>query len=527
MAITTENTKERYVGTGSAATFAYNFKINAASELEVIRANTDNTDQETLVLNTDYTVTGVGASSGNVVLSGGNLATGKVLVILWKGSFVQTTVFENQGGFFPQTHENAFDYVTRLVLRLKEEVARAAKVPVTSSASGDTIIDEIYTAVGDAQDAQTAAEAAQTAAETSEGLATSAKVAAETAQGLAEDAQETAQSYLNDIAINTFEATATAGQTYVDVTGFTLAASLDNVECFIDGVKQAKSSLTRTSSTRLTLGGALTGGEKIEIRSAAFSPTAVNDAVAAAAAADADAIAAAAAAAAAQAYVPSLAGNANKVLTVKADASGTEWKAASSGSGDVAGPASSTDNAVVRFDSTTGKIIQNSNVTIDDNGSINIPAGQSFKVNNVALAAPSSNYFKAHKETTNSQTLSSASWTKITFDVEDYDPNNQFANSRFTPTIAGRYVVSSNVIGSNIGGAYEIAIYKNGSGVNSTRSAAAASEYEGVEITAIIDMNGSTDYLEIYVRQQGSGNKDVFGVLGGIVYTWFQGFLIV
>jgi hypothetical protein len=36
------------------------------------------------------------------------------------------------------------------------------------------------------------------------------------------------------------------------------------------------------------------------------------------------------------------------------------------GSGDVTGPASSTDNAVVRFDGTTGKLIQNSAVTIAD-----------------------------------------------------------------------------------------------------------------------------------------------------------------
>jgi hypothetical protein len=42
-----------------------------------------------------------------------------------------------------------------------------------------------------------------------------------------------------------------------------------------------------------------------------------------------------------------------------------------SGSGDVVGPASSTDNALVRFDGTTGKLIQDSAVTVDDtNGSL-------------------------------------------------------------------------------------------------------------------------------------------------------------
>lgn len=38
--------------------------------------------------------------------------------------------------------------------------------------------------------------------------------------------------------------------------------------------------------------------------------------------------------------------------------------------GDVVGPASSTDNAIARFDTTTGKLLQNSAVTIDDSGNI-------------------------------------------------------------------------------------------------------------------------------------------------------------
>lgn len=40
------------------------------------------------------------------------------------------------------------------------------------------------------------------------------------------------------------------------------------------------------------------------------------------------------------------------------------------GSGDVVGPASATDNAVARYDSTTGKLLQNSVVTIGDTGNV-------------------------------------------------------------------------------------------------------------------------------------------------------------
>ena len=48
---------------------------------------------------------------------------------------------------------------------------------------------------------------------------------------------------------------------------------------------------------------------------------------------------------------------------------GIKW-ASVAGTGDVVGPASATDNAVVRFDLTTGKLIQNSVVTISDTGDI-------------------------------------------------------------------------------------------------------------------------------------------------------------
>jgi len=47
---------------------------------------------------------------------------------------------------------------------------------------------------------------------------------------------------------------------------------------------------------------------------------------------------------------------------------GTNWVNSAAGAGDVTGGASSTDNAITRFDGTTGKVIQNSTVTIDDNG---------------------------------------------------------------------------------------------------------------------------------------------------------------
>jgi len=56
------------------------------------------------------------------------------------------------------------------------------------------------------------------------------------------------------------------------------------------------------------------------------------------------------------------------------------------GGGDVLGPATSVDHSIARFNGTDNKTIQDSLVTIDDTGSVNIPTGQKYKIDTVALA---------------------------------------------------------------------------------------------------------------------------------------------
>jgi hypothetical protein len=77
--------------------------------------------------------------------------------------------------------------------------------------------------------------------------------------------------------------------------------------------------------------------------------------------------------------LPSQTGNTGKYLTT--DGTNTSWSA--NASGDVVGPASSTDNAITRFDGTTGKLIQNSVVTMDDTGVIAGATLTSPKINEI------------------------------------------------------------------------------------------------------------------------------------------------
>jgi hypothetical protein len=87
---------------------------------------------------------------------------------------------------------------------------------------------------------------------------------------------------------------------------------------------------------------------------------------------------------------------------------GTWATPAGGGSGDVVGPASATDNAIARFDTTTGKLIQNSAVTIaDTTGDISVAGNAMLAFGNTGSAV---NYFKF----TNSATATVA---KNTFEV--------------------------------------------------------------------------------------------------------------
>jgi hypothetical protein len=76
----------------------------------------------------------------------------------------------------------------------------------------------------------------------------------------------------------------------------------------------------------------------------------------------------------------------------------TVWKLSSAAaSGDVTGPASSTDNAIVRFDGTTGKVIQNSGASVSDAGAVSTDALVLAQTPTTALSAGVMRYDSGEK----------------------------------------------------------------------------------------------------------------------------------
>ena len=65
-------------------------------------------------------------------------------------------------------------------------------------------------------------------------------------------------------------------------------------------------------------------------------------------------------------------GTNGQVLKVNVGATAVEWATDTVGTGDVVGPGSSTDDALAKFNTTTGKLIQNSNATLTDAGVLTV-----------------------------------------------------------------------------------------------------------------------------------------------------------
>jgi hypothetical protein len=130
MTVTNELNKMYYTGTGSVDTYAYDFKIFFDEDLEVIVVDTFG-NEATLALNTDYTVTGAGnAAGGNVVLTN-DLTSNYSMVIRRNIGLTQETHFRNQGVFFPERHEDAFDRGVMLTQQTKELISRTLTLPDT------------------------------------------------------------------------------------------------------------------------------------------------------------------------------------------------------------------------------------------------------------------------------------------------------------------------------------------------------------------------------------------------------------
>jgi len=119
------------------------------------------------------------------------------------------------------------------------------------------------------------------------------------------------------------------------------------------------------------------------------------------------------------------------------------------------------------------------------------------------------------------QSVTGGTNTKILFDTEDFDTNNNFASSRFTPTVAGYYQLSACIRPNSVNGEAQVSLYKNGSSFkNGSNFSGTGSQY-GTTVSALVYANGTTDYFEIYIYVSNTATTSL-----GNQSTWFTGGMI-
>lgn len=123
-----------------------------------------------------------------------------------------------------------------------------------------------------------------------------------------------------------------------------------------------------------------------------------------------------------------------------------------------------------------------------------------------------------------SQNISAGTWTKVQINTKEFDTASSYDNTtnyRFQPTVAGYYQVNVQLLLNNSSANY------GGVGINKT-----GSQYKYVYISnaygtsaatsALIYLNGSTDYLEMYGFVSAAANV----IYNGSLWTSFQASLV-
>lgn len=117
-----------YTGSGVTGPFPVPFYFAADAELVVTKIDaTTLAPSSVLVLDTDYTVTGAGTTSGNVTLTA-TLSSSYKLVIQRSTDFLQSTDYVEGEAFTASTHEEALDKHTRELQELKDASDRSVKL---------------------------------------------------------------------------------------------------------------------------------------------------------------------------------------------------------------------------------------------------------------------------------------------------------------------------------------------------------------------------------------------------------------
>lgn len=136
MTISSTVSRNDYIS--GALTYSYSFPVQLDSHIQVTVRDDDGVET-TLVLTTDYTVTGAGTSSGTIVLvdtgqawiTASALTSGYTLTIRRVVPLTQLTDIRNQGPYYASVHEDKFDLLAAADIQQQDQLDRSLSLPGT------------------------------------------------------------------------------------------------------------------------------------------------------------------------------------------------------------------------------------------------------------------------------------------------------------------------------------------------------------------------------------------------------------
>jgi len=129
--------------------------------------------------------------------------------------------------------------------------------------------------------------------------------------------------------------------------------------------------------------------------------------------------------------------------------------------------------------------------------------------------------FSVHRNGTNQTNITGIE--KIEWTTEDFDTNSDFdstTNYRFTPTVAGKYLLTATVKWSSVttGDIIRLYIYKNGSNYLEDFQFTGANNTQ--QLSVIVDANGVGDYFEVFAQ---NSIRDTSQIDGASINSRFTG----
>ena len=123
------------------------------------------------------------------------------------------------------------------------------------------------------------------------------------------------------------------------------------------------------------------------------------------------------------------------------------------------------------------------------------------------------------------QTITNSTTATMQFDTEYYDTDNCYntSNYRFTPNVAGIYLINSSVQVASLTGAISLDIRLNGARYANMALNLHSSGLQTATNSVLVSMNGSTDYVDIGIFQNSGSNKDTVASPSNNLVNHFSG----